>query len=152
MCMSADEYPVVPQVNPATGFSIPQKTMKSMILQTKYACAVTDTKPALMGCKFEVQNVFLVYNKHGAVKHLYYLTAVYLRGYSLIAFQVLLIWNKLAVYKAGFSIPQKTMKSMILQTKYACAVTDTKPALMGCKFEPSIRRDIIVYPSTLKDI
>lgn len=56
MCMSADEYPVVPQVNPATGFSVPQKTMKSMILQTKYACAVTDTKPALMGCKFEIKD------------------------------------------------------------------------------------------------
>ena len=56
MCMGADEYPVVPQVNPDTSFSIPQKVMKSMITQTKYACAVTDTKPALMGCKFEIEN------------------------------------------------------------------------------------------------
>lgn len=56
MCMRADEYPVVPQVNPETSFSLPQKLLKSMITQTKYACAVTDTKPALMGCKFEIED------------------------------------------------------------------------------------------------
>lgn len=54
MCMSADDYPVVPQVNPETSFSVPQKMLKSMIIQTKFAVAVTDTKPALMGCKFEI--------------------------------------------------------------------------------------------------
>lgn len=54
MCMSADDYPVVPQVNPETSFSVPQKMIKSMIMQTKFAVAVTDTKPALMGCKFEI--------------------------------------------------------------------------------------------------
>ncbi len=54
MCMSADDYPVVPQVNPETSFSVPQKMIKSMITQTKFAVAVTDTKPALMGCKFEI--------------------------------------------------------------------------------------------------
>ncbi len=54
MCMSADDYPVVPQVNPETSFSVPQKMIKSMIVQTKFAVAVTDTKPALMGCKFEI--------------------------------------------------------------------------------------------------
>ena len=54
MCMSADDYPVVPQVNPETSFSVPQKMIKSMISQTKFAVAVTDTKPALMGCKFEI--------------------------------------------------------------------------------------------------
>ena len=54
MCMSADDYPVVPQVNPETSFSVPQKMIKSMINQTKFAVAVTDTKPALMGCKFEI--------------------------------------------------------------------------------------------------
>ncbi len=54
MCISADDYPVVPQVNPETSFSVPQKMIKSMINQTKFAVAVTDTKPALMGCKFEI--------------------------------------------------------------------------------------------------
>ncbi len=59
MCMSADDYPVVPQVNPETSFSVPQKMIKSMINQTKFAVAVTDTKPALMGCKFEIKENIL---------------------------------------------------------------------------------------------
>ena len=59
MCMSADDYPVVPQVNPETSFSVPQKMIKSMITQTKFAVAVTDTKPALMGCKFEINDNIL---------------------------------------------------------------------------------------------
>lgn len=56
MSMSAEDYPAVPKVDPDTSFSMPQKLLKSMINQTKYACAVTDTKPALMGCKFEIEN------------------------------------------------------------------------------------------------
>lgn len=54
MCMRADEYPPVPQSNTEEGFTMPQKTLKSMIAQTRYACAVTDTKPALTGCLFEI--------------------------------------------------------------------------------------------------
>lgn len=54
MCMRADEYPPVPQANVEKGFTLPQKTLKSMIVQTKYACAVTDTKPALTGCLFDI--------------------------------------------------------------------------------------------------
>lgn len=56
MCMRADEYPPVPQTGTEKGFSMPQKLLKSMIVQTKYACAVTDTKPALTGCKFEISD------------------------------------------------------------------------------------------------
>ncbi len=59
MCASTDEYPVVPQVNPETSFTMPQPTLKSMIAQTKFAVAVVDTKPALMGCKFEINNNIL---------------------------------------------------------------------------------------------
>lgn len=54
MCISADDYPIIPQVNPDSSFSVPQKMLKSMINQTKFAVAVNDTKPALMGCKFEI--------------------------------------------------------------------------------------------------
>lgn len=55
MCMRADEYPPVPQASGEQGFSIAQKTLKNMIIQTKYACAVVnDTKPALTGCMFEI--------------------------------------------------------------------------------------------------
>ena len=56
LCMSAAEYPSVPEINPEKSFSLPQKLLKSMINQTKYACAVVDTKPALMGCKFEIND------------------------------------------------------------------------------------------------
>lgn len=56
MCMGADEYPQVPQANVENGFTMRQKTLKSMITQTKYACAVTDTKPVFTGCLFEIQD------------------------------------------------------------------------------------------------
>ena len=56
MCMSADDYPNVPQVNPETRFTMPQKLLKSMIVQTKFAVAVVDSKPALMGCEFELED------------------------------------------------------------------------------------------------
>ncbi len=54
MGMNSDEYPAVPKVDLQTGFSMPQKTLKSMIIQTKYACSVSDTKPVFTGCKFEI--------------------------------------------------------------------------------------------------
>ena len=56
MCMNAEDYPNVPSVNPETSFTMPQKTLKSMINQTKYACSLNDSKPALMGCKFEIDS------------------------------------------------------------------------------------------------
>lgn len=56
MCMRADEYPPVPQTGAENGFTMPQKLLKSMINQTKYACATTDTKPALTGCLFDLKN------------------------------------------------------------------------------------------------
>lgn len=54
MCMRADEYPAVPQASGDNGFSVVQKTLKSMIVQTKYACAANDLKPAFTGCLFEI--------------------------------------------------------------------------------------------------
>ena len=66
MGMNADEYPQVPQANTENGFVMQQKTLKSMIVQTKYACAVTDTKPVFTGCLFEVQdNVLSVVGMDG---------------------------------------------------------------------------------------
>lgn len=54
MCMSAEEYPQVPQANVENGIVMSQKTIKSMITQTKYACAVSETKPVFTGCLFEI--------------------------------------------------------------------------------------------------
>lgn len=59
MCMRADEYPPVPQTGADSGFTMPQKLLKSMIVQTKYACATTDTKPVLTGCLFEIKDKIL---------------------------------------------------------------------------------------------
>lgn len=54
MCYRADEYPPVPQTNGENGLVLSQKVLKSMIVQTKYACSTVDTKPALTGCLFEM--------------------------------------------------------------------------------------------------
>lgn len=53
MCINADEYPPVPQTNNENGIVLPQKLLRSMISQTRYACSTIDTKPALTGCLFE---------------------------------------------------------------------------------------------------
>lgn len=66
MCMNAEEYPTVPQANIENGIVMQQKTLKSMITQTKYACAVVDTKPVLTGCLFEIKdNVLSVVGMDG---------------------------------------------------------------------------------------
>lgn len=56
MCMKADDYPPIPQNRSDTGFDMPQGILKSMISQTKYACATNDNKPALTGCFFNLKN------------------------------------------------------------------------------------------------
>jgi len=56
MCMEASNYPNVPQVNSEKSFSMPQRLLKNMINGTKFAVAVNDSKPALMGCKFEIED------------------------------------------------------------------------------------------------
>lgn len=58
-CSRSDEYPALPNMRLGNGFSISQPVLKSMINQTKYACAVTDTKPVFTGCKFEISDKVL---------------------------------------------------------------------------------------------
>ena len=53
-CMKKDDYPDVPQTSADSGFKMPQKLLKSMIVQTRYACATVVTKPALTGCLFDI--------------------------------------------------------------------------------------------------
>ena len=53
-CSRSDEYPPIPDISVGKGFTVSQPVLKSMISQTKYACATVDTKPAFMGCKFEI--------------------------------------------------------------------------------------------------
>lgn len=59
MCMRADDYPPIPQNRSDTGFTMPQSMLKSMIAQTKYACATNDNKPTLTGCLFDLKNKVL---------------------------------------------------------------------------------------------
>lgn len=56
MVMDAKDYIPIPQPDMEGGFTLPQKTLKSMITQTRYACATVDTKPALTGCLFDLEN------------------------------------------------------------------------------------------------
>ncbi len=55
-CSRSDEYPTIPDMSLGKGFTLSQPVLKSMISQTKYACATVDTKPAFMGCKFEIKD------------------------------------------------------------------------------------------------
>lgn len=59
MCMRAEDYPPIPQNGSEKGFSMPQNLLKSMISQTRFACAVNDTKPELTGCLFKIKNKVL---------------------------------------------------------------------------------------------
>ncbi len=59
MVMNAEDYIPIPQASSEDGFTLSQKTLKSMITQTKYACATTDTKPALTGCLFDIEDGIL---------------------------------------------------------------------------------------------
>ncbi len=56
MVMDPKDYIPIPQPDMEDGFTLPQKTLKSMITQTQYACAVVDTKPALTGCLFDLED------------------------------------------------------------------------------------------------
>lgn len=56
MVMDPKDYIPIPQPDMEDGFTLPQKTLKSMITQTRYACATVDTKPVLTGCLFELEN------------------------------------------------------------------------------------------------
>lgn len=58
-CTRSDEYPTIPDISLGHGFTLSQPVLKSMINQTKYACATVDTKPAFMGCKFEIKDKVL---------------------------------------------------------------------------------------------
>lgn len=59
MYMNADDYPNVPQSSGEDSFTMSQKTLKSMISQTMYACAVNDAKVVLTGCFFEIKDKVL---------------------------------------------------------------------------------------------
>lgn len=54
--MDAKDYIPIPKPDMEGGFTLPQKVLKSMIVQTRYACATVDTKPALTGCLFELES------------------------------------------------------------------------------------------------
>lgn len=56
MGISADEYPEIPSVSDGAGFTLPQNMLKSMIRQTIYAVAQTDSRPVHTGIQFELEN------------------------------------------------------------------------------------------------
>lgn len=52
--MSSEEFPELPSVGEADGFTMPMETLSSMIDMTRYAIATNDTKPVQTGCLFEL--------------------------------------------------------------------------------------------------
>lgn len=55
-CISADEYPELPNVTNKDSISVPANMLKSMIKQTIFAVADNDTKPINQGSKFTIEN------------------------------------------------------------------------------------------------
>ena len=58
--MTSEEFPELPSVGEAQGFTIPMETLSSMVDMTRYAIATNDTKPVQTGCLFELQDGELV--------------------------------------------------------------------------------------------
>ena len=56
MGISSEEYPLIPELSRGENFEISEPLLKSMIGQTLYAVATIDTKPVLMGSKFDIKN------------------------------------------------------------------------------------------------
>lgn len=54
--MNADEFPELPKINENMIFSIPQKSLKSMIKGTIFAAAADDSRPILTGVLFEIKD------------------------------------------------------------------------------------------------
>lgn len=54
--MAAEDYPELPSVGEAPGFTMPADKLASMIDMTRYAIATTDTKPVQTGCLFELED------------------------------------------------------------------------------------------------
>ncbi len=54
--ISAEEYPVLPEISGESMISLDQHTLKSMINQTNYAVSLLDTKPILTGELFDIEN------------------------------------------------------------------------------------------------
>ena len=54
--MTSEEFPELPSVGEAQGFSMPMETLSSMVDMTRYAIATNDSKPVQTGCLFELQD------------------------------------------------------------------------------------------------
>ena len=55
----SDEFPELPEIENGAGIQLPQATHKSMIDQTLFAVALTDTKPVHTGALFDMQEAHL---------------------------------------------------------------------------------------------
>ena len=55
MGFSGDDYPELPTINDGASVNVAQKTLRSMIRQTLFAVAQSDTRPVHTGVKFELE-------------------------------------------------------------------------------------------------
>ncbi|MCX7614917.1 MAG: DNA polymerase III subunit beta [Clostridiales bacterium] len=56
---SADEYPVIPEVNTEKKISVPQRVLKHMISETVFAVSENENKPIHTGTLFEIDGGYL---------------------------------------------------------------------------------------------
>ncbi len=56
---SSDDYPELPSIKDGAAVTLSQNVLKSMIRQTLFAVAQTDTRPVHTGVKFELENQIL---------------------------------------------------------------------------------------------
>ncbi len=59
MGFSSDDYPELPGISDGAAVTVPQDMLKSMIRQTLFAVAQTDTRPVHTGVKFELDDQVL---------------------------------------------------------------------------------------------
>lgn len=59
MGLMASEFPKIPEINKEFYITLKESTLKSMLRQTVFALAVSDTKPILTGALFEIKDNIL---------------------------------------------------------------------------------------------
>lgn len=53
--ISPDDYPSLPEMSPENSLKFPQNVLKSMLRQTVFSMSLSETKPILNGCYFNIE-------------------------------------------------------------------------------------------------
>lgn len=97
--IASDEYPQLPKVSDAKTVTVKEKTLKSLVRQTRFAVAKTDTNPVHTGILFELEN--------GKA------TAVGVDGYRLALATEEVVWEEYT----RFIIPERALSEVMKMLK-----------------------------------